>query len=206
MMNNVIVRKNLSEMVAERLLELMASGHFKPLEKLPIENELMKLFGVGRSTIREAVKTLENAGRVKVRHGSGTFVSASSGSLDKLGHLIKTAEAPYQQEIMDMLEGRVIQDLARSKQEPNAILLHAIYEQQINAAHPPVNWDKWVTTVYHFKEILAGFCKNKILMELYLIFIDEYKKLLAKQVNDDDLLLKVNRLHQSILQMMLGST
>ena len=201
-MNNVIVRKSLSAMVAERLLEQIASGHYKPLEKLPIENDLMKLFGVGRSTIREAVKTLENAGRVKVRHGSGTFVNSSSVSTEKLVPTIRTAGEQHQNEIMEMLERQVVLDLDLSNREIDLKLLKNIYDQQIKATYPLVNWDKWTKTISYFKEILAGFCKNKILMELYLIFIDEYKKMMAKKTKDDDLAIKINSLHESILQVI----
>lgn len=43
-------------------------------QKLPNEFELGELFGVGRSTIREAVKLLSSKGILEVRRGSGTYV------------------------------------------------------------------------------------------------------------------------------------
>lgn len=43
-------------------------------EKLPNEFELAEKFGVGRSTIREAVKSLVSKGVLEVRRGSGTYV------------------------------------------------------------------------------------------------------------------------------------
>ena len=42
--------------------------------KLPSEYKLAELFGVGRSTIREAVKSLVSKGILEVRRGAGTFV------------------------------------------------------------------------------------------------------------------------------------
>lgn len=55
-------------------------------EKLPNEFELAEKFGVGRSTIREAVKSLVSKGVLEVRRGSGTYVvSTSSLEEDPLG-------------------------------------------------------------------------------------------------------------------------
>lgn len=46
-------------------------------EKIPNEFELAEKFGVGRSTIREAVKGLVSRGMLEVRRGSGTYVISS---------------------------------------------------------------------------------------------------------------------------------
>ena len=53
----------------------------EPLEvgqKIPNEFELAEKFGVGRSTIREAVKGLVSKGILEVRRGSGTYVISTS--------------------------------------------------------------------------------------------------------------------------------
>lgn len=69
--------------------ELMNYILEKPVEigqKLPNEFELAEKFGVGRSTIREAVKGLVSKGILEVRRGSGTYViSTSSLEDDPLG-------------------------------------------------------------------------------------------------------------------------
>ena len=46
----------------------------EPGQKIPNEFELAERFGVGRSTIREAVKGLVSRGILEVRRGSGTYV------------------------------------------------------------------------------------------------------------------------------------
>ena len=49
----------------------------EPGRKIPNEYELAERFGVGRSTIREAVKGLVSRGILEVRRGSGTYVTAT---------------------------------------------------------------------------------------------------------------------------------
>lgn len=50
-----------------------------PGEQLPSEAELADDFGVSRGTLREAFKSLEEAGLIAVEHGKGRFVSALAG-------------------------------------------------------------------------------------------------------------------------------
>jgi len=72
-----IESKSLAEAVAEQLMALIAKGQLKPGDRLPTEPELMNQFGVGRSTLREAVKSLVVAGLLETRRSAGTFVSES---------------------------------------------------------------------------------------------------------------------------------
>jgi GntR family transcriptional regulator len=70
-------RPSLVEEVREGLLGDLTSGKLEPGAKLPNENELAERFAVSRSTIREAVRGLMDAGYLARRHGSGTYVTSS---------------------------------------------------------------------------------------------------------------------------------
>ena len=70
-----VARNKLAETVAQQLLAAVQSGGMKAGERLPSERELMGLFGVGRSTIREAVNGLAMLGAIDIRHGQGAFVA-----------------------------------------------------------------------------------------------------------------------------------
>lgn len=67
----------LSDAIAEQVKEMILNGTFKPGDRLPTENELMHQFNVGRSTVREALKSLGMAGLVESRRTSGTFVTTN---------------------------------------------------------------------------------------------------------------------------------
>jgi DNA-binding GntR family transcriptional regulator len=70
-------RPSLVEQVRQGLLADLTSGRLEPGAKLANENELAERFAVSRSTIREAVGSLMDAGYLVRRHGSGTYVTAS---------------------------------------------------------------------------------------------------------------------------------
>jgi GntR family transcriptional repressor for pyruvate dehydrogenase complex len=59
-----------------RIQELILAGELKPGARLPPENELAAQLGVGRSSIREAVKALALIRVVDVRQGDGTYVTS----------------------------------------------------------------------------------------------------------------------------------
>jgi GntR family transcriptional regulator, transcriptional repressor for pyruvate dehydrogenase complex len=71
-------RITLSGEVADRLSEAIRSGELPPGARLPAERELGVQFGVGRTSIREALRMLQATGMVTVRPGDGVFVATCS--------------------------------------------------------------------------------------------------------------------------------
>ena len=63
--------------IKEELQKAIEGKNYKYGEKLPSEPDLAEIYGVSRSTIREAIKVLAQEGLVMVRHGLGTFVTSS---------------------------------------------------------------------------------------------------------------------------------
>jgi GntR family transcriptional regulator of arabinose operon len=62
-------------MVKEKITEWITSGIVKPGEKIYSENELVKMFGVSRHTVRQAVGDLVHEGWLYREQGAGTFCS-----------------------------------------------------------------------------------------------------------------------------------
>jgi GntR family transcriptional regulator, transcriptional repressor for pyruvate dehydrogenase complex len=59
----------MSEAVARQIEKQIHRGGLKPDEMLPPENDLVKQFGVGRNTVREAMRILEASGLVRIKRG-----------------------------------------------------------------------------------------------------------------------------------------
>ncbi|POX53614.1 FadR/GntR family transcriptional regulator [Streptomyces sp. Ru72] len=72
----------LVEQAADRLRAQITGGHWPIGTRLPGETTLAKELGVGRSTVREALRALAGAGLVQPRHGSGVFVTATEPAED----------------------------------------------------------------------------------------------------------------------------
>ena len=78
-----IQRATVSDAIVDQLRGLITNGTLKPGDRLPSERELCKRFGVGRTSVREALKPLITMGILEGRGGSGTFVAAESGQFRK---------------------------------------------------------------------------------------------------------------------------
>ncbi|QYB00391.1 FadR family transcriptional regulator (plasmid) [Rhodococcus sp. USK10] len=60
-----------AEMIAQRIVRMIQEQGMKPGDPLPIESDMYESFGVGRSTLREALRVLEQQGVIVIRPGRG---------------------------------------------------------------------------------------------------------------------------------------
>ncbi|MDT0267613.1 FadR/GntR family transcriptional regulator [Streptomyces sp. DSM 44915] len=68
----------LFDQVVAQLREEITSGRWPVGTRIPTEPELVERLGVARNTVREAVRALAHNGLLDIRHGSGTYVTATS--------------------------------------------------------------------------------------------------------------------------------
>ena len=66
------------EIVVNQMMKQIETGELVAGQKLPSQSELSKLFGVGMSSVREAINILQVMGYLEVTHGSGTFVKSNA--------------------------------------------------------------------------------------------------------------------------------
>src|ERR1700754_628703 len=71
-------RTGLVDQVIAQMREAIRAGDWRIGTRIPPEPELVQALGVGRNTVREAVRALSHAGLLEVRQGDGTFVRATS--------------------------------------------------------------------------------------------------------------------------------
>lgn len=76
-LNNQRNKESARDHVFNTVISAVSSGELKPGDRLPSELELSQSMGVGRNTVREAIKILEAYGVVAIRRPEGTFVSDS---------------------------------------------------------------------------------------------------------------------------------
>ncbi|HZV27871.1 MAG TPA: FadR/GntR family transcriptional regulator [Acidothermaceae bacterium] len=81
-MADALVRAPLVDQAIAHLRDQIATGKWGVGDRLPAEPVLAQHMGVGRSTVREAVRVLAHAGVLEVRQGAGTFVRATTSPSD----------------------------------------------------------------------------------------------------------------------------
>jgi len=74
-----IDRSSVALQLLERIKVALISGELQPGDYLPSETELTQTLGIGKSSVREAVKMLQAIGIVEVRRGQGTMIRKEPG-------------------------------------------------------------------------------------------------------------------------------
>src|SRR6202166_511917 len=74
-MYRTVKTSRLFEQIVQQVEDSILSGQLKPGDQLPADRELAQRFGVSRTAVREAVKTLRERGLVEAYSGRGTFVT-----------------------------------------------------------------------------------------------------------------------------------
>src|SRR5215469_16595749 len=108
-MYQMVRTARLYEQIVMQIEESISGGKLKPGDQLPAERELAQQFGVSRTAVREAVKTLCEKGLVEAYSGRGTFVTSgkSQSAKHSLHWLVNSGDpqnAGYVTELREILE------------------------------------------------------------------------------------------------------
>lgn len=114
----------LSDRVEEQIRQLIVTGKVPIGERLPPERELADIFGVSRTVVREAVRSLVAKGLLDIRSGSGTYVVGPQPGFvsDALSMLLQHSQRGYDDihEIRMMIEVEIAR-LAAQRATPEEI-------------------------------------------------------------------------------------
>lgn len=120
--------QKLYEEVAGKLQEEIRTGTYQPGDRLPSERILSQEYGVSRSVIREAFRSLEQMGCVEARTGGGTYVKAPeiSSMVDSMSMLISLDESFA----MELVEARLVveTEIARLAAE-QIVMMHKTLDE-----------------------------------------------------------------------------
>ncbi|MET9244258.1 FCD domain-containing protein [Nonomuraea sp. NPDC003709] len=123
----------LVEQATQHLREQITQGEWPVGTRLPGENALAKALGVGRSTVREALRALAGAGLVQARQGSGVFVIATDIAEDWPARLRRAAITDVY-EVRMMVETQAARMAARRRTEEDVATLEEALAARARAA------------------------------------------------------------------------
>ncbi|MEV6038859.1 FCD domain-containing protein [Nonomuraea sp. NPDC052116] len=123
----------LVEQATQHLREQITQGEWPVGTRLPGENALAKTLGVGRSTVREALRALAGAGLVQARQGSGVFVIATAIAEDWPARLRRAAITDVY-EVRMMVETQAARMAAQRRTEEDVAALEEALAARARAA------------------------------------------------------------------------
>ncbi len=168
-----IKKAKVYEEIVAKIKDMVEKGRFKSGDQLPVERELAEVFRVSRSSVREALRSLESQGFIESRQGDGTYIARQpvESLVRPLASVILT-EKDDQMELFEMR--RMIEpDLAylaaeRATEEEIAMMekVLTLQQEQIDRGDFETDVDR------NFHYIMARAARNKALLRITDNIID----------------------------------
>lgn len=152
---------------------MIAEGRLKPGDKLPPERELAEIFGVSRSSVRDAIRVLEVQGLVEPRHGDGTVVREIP--IDRLVRPLADAVSAGKDRLADLFDMRKMLEppLARAAAfratDEDVRALEQIVEHQTGRARAG-EFALEDDTEFHYRIAVAA--KNQVVLRIMDTLMD----------------------------------
>jgi GntR family galactonate operon transcriptional repressor len=152
-----------ADALVEHLIDLIVSGAIRPDQLLPVESALCEAYGVSRTVVREAIKSLEGKGLLRARQGVGTLVSAEE-LWNLLDPAVLAAIVRYDEryDVLDQLilvrtslESSLAREAARRASPADVADLRDLMAQLEDAVQEPERLDD-VDVAFHERIMLAS--------------------------------------------------
>lgn len=155
-------RTGLVDQVIAQLRASVTSGEWPVNTRIPTEPELVEALGVGRNTVREAVRALAHSGIFEVRQGDGTYVRATSEVSGALRRLCDT-------ELRNVLQVRRCLEVegARLAATARTDAELASLRERLDARSELTDHGEFVRADTDFHLAVVSASHNPVLIELY---------------------------------------
>ena len=177
-----VERSSLVEQTAAELDRLVRAGEWSVGDRLPGEVDLGRLLGVGRSTVREALRSLISSGQLEARQGAGTFVASPTAVPGWERHLRRAAIADVY-EVRIALEIEAARLAATRRTDADLDALGAAMAARGAAVGPEAFVD--ADLAVHRAVIAAA--HNPVLDDVFASFTTALRDALLDLVRDEDL-------------------
>jgi GntR family transcriptional repressor for pyruvate dehydrogenase complex len=166
--------KNKTNMIVEKVLDMIVQGEYKVGEQLPPENVLSREFGVSRTTLRESFKQLSVMGIITIRQGEGTFVNRISPSnlIEPLMPLMlldmNDSDIDEIYEARSCLESSIAQIAATKRTEEDIDELRNLLNL-MDACLLNEDFEHYSQLDLQFHTKIAEASKNRIMISMYMM-------------------------------------
>lgn len=171
-------RETLADRIATTLLARIRGGEWAVGAKLPGETTLAAELGVGRSTVREAIRLLATRGVLQPRHGAGVFVVALDVP-DDWDAVLRRASIVSVLEVRIAIESEAAELAAVRRTNADLKAMNVALEH-LAVAHGDLSLSVPAELEFHRAAVAAA--HNDVMLQLYEGFVP----LLAQSVLDMD--------------------
>ncbi|MFI6892521.1 FadR/GntR family transcriptional regulator [Streptomyces sp. NPDC050256] len=171
----------LVEQATRHLRAQITEGHWPVGTKIPGETTLAKTLGVGRSTVREAVRTLATLGLLRSRQGAGVFVIADHEAEEWPVRLRRAAVTDVY-EVRMLIEVQAARLAARRRTDEDLIALDAALAARREAGAGPDDAAFVDADIALHRTVVAA-AHNPVLTDLFAEFAPVLRQALIDLVD-----------------------
>ena len=200
-----VTRQTLGHQVATQLASMVTAGKWRPGDRLPPEVELCKILHIGRSTLREALKSLAFVGLVQMRHGEGTFVAGETNHL--LDRILAKGLIRSEKTAADVCEARLVLETelvalsAERITDSEIVSLRYLVEQMGDHLDAEDLVFEDLDLEFHLQ--IAASAKNPVLQQLMNPIRELVREWIRKSAEFPGLRLNAHVQHQAILDALV---
>jgi len=169
-----INKNSASELVLDQIVTSIESGKIKPGEQLPSEKDLASSFGVGRSSVREAIRALVSRGYLDVFQGKGTFVKSRLPPPSDVNEVMEKALRAGA--LFDLMETRDILECRSAELaagRANKAQIKKIKNATKRLKNCTVNTQKYIEADWDFHMAIAEATNNSVIVDVMNLLINK---------------------------------
>ncbi len=200
--------ERISHLIEAQLKEAIIKHHYRAGDKLPSERELADMFGASRSSVREAIRSLERSGFVVVKKGvqGGAFVLQKGDSTLMVNYL-RDMMRLRQVSLDEILQARLIIEpevaaAAAEKATPRDIeLLEEITRDQLrgfDSENPVMQFDRHP----RFHRIIAEMTGNQVFIIIMQILLEIHAFRMNQFKLDEKTIREITHQHDGIIEAL----
>ena len=157
----------LFEQVSAKIRSDIKDGKFKVGEKIPSEPALMEIYNVGRSTVREAIKSLTLSGILTVQQGFGTKVNAVP--TEPIEQRLRSSNFEEINQVRALLEQEIVRLATQNRTDSDLQIIHDALESRKRAIEHELRAECTNADI-EFHLAIARASGNRVLADLYESF------------------------------------
>lgn len=203
---NTVKKKRAFEEVSAEVKRLIFKGLLRPGDQLPSENELASRLGVGRQTMREAIRYLELSGFITTKKGAKGGAVITDTVLNSISNLLLDAFQMKKATVHDFIVARLEIEKAVLKQ----VLIHVddenikLLKNNISLARKKIeNKQVAFQENVEFHKLLAKASKNYIFVVLEETIMTLMADFLSRRQSNLRFSSRVVKMHEDILQAIV---
>lgn len=198
-----IDRVGVTELVVQRIKEMLADGTLRAGSRLPAERELAEMLRISRPSLRTALKALSVMGVISAKPGAGTFIAEALPEV--LNQPLHFMTLIHNTEIKEIFEARRIVEagLAEIAAERISAAQLAILAAEIAAMRETVNdLNEFITHDMRFHQTIAVAADNHLMSGIMETLLQLLFRFRDQKIRSVAALQKAVQWHQRIYQAL----